>query len=96
MPAGHATVFAELRRALLETRGALEAETRLVILGGGGPEELQPYLEKVRRHAYKVVDGDIAALRETGWSDDALFEATVAAAVGEGLRRYELAVEAIG
>ena len=56
----------------------------------------EPYLEKVRRHAYKVVDADIVALREAGWSEDALFEATVAAALGEGLRRLELGLKTLG
>jgi hypothetical protein len=91
----HAEAFDELRHVVLGARGELDSETRREILAGGGPGPLQPYLEKVRRHAYKVVDGDVDALREAGWSEDALFEATVAAAVGAGLRRLELALEAM-
>ncbi len=78
-----------IRDALLGAPGELDRETRIAILRGGGPHGLQPYLDKVRRHAYKVVDRDVEALREAGWSEDALFEATVAAAVGEGLRRLQ-------
>jgi alkylhydroperoxidase family enzyme len=54
------------------------------------------YLEKVRDRAYAVVDRDIEALREAGFSEDAIFEQTVAAAIAEGLRRLDLADEAIG
>jgi alkylhydroperoxidase family enzyme len=82
----HAAAIEALRAAVLEGAGALEPETRRAIFSGGGPEALQPYLEKVRRHAYRVTDADVEALR-AGWSDDELFEATVAAALGQGLRR---------
>jgi alkylhydroperoxidase family enzyme len=54
------------------------------------------YLEKVRDRAYTVVDRDVDALREAGLSEDAIFEQTVAVAIGEGLRRLDLAEEAIG
>ena len=60
------------------------------------PEEMAPYLEKVRDRAYAVVDRDIDALKEAGFSEDAIFEQTVAVAVGEGLRRLDLAQKAIG
>jgi alkylhydroperoxidase family enzyme len=57
------------------------------------PEREQPavataYLEKVRLHAYRVTDADVAALREAGLSEDEIFEATVAAAVTAGLERF--------
>ena len=82
--------MAALHESVLGAPGELDRGMRHAILKGEGPPGLQPYLEKVRQHAYKVVDGDVAALAEAGWSEDALFEATVAAAVGEGLRRLEL------
>jgi hypothetical protein len=84
-----------LRDAVLGAPGELDRETRYAVLTGSGPPGLQPYLDKVRLHAYKVVDGDVEALRQAGWSEDALFEATVAAAVGEGLRRLELGIAAL-
>ena len=92
----HADVMAALLESVLGASGELDHGTRRAVLKGEGPPGLQPYLEKVRRHAYKVVDADVAALREAGWSEDALFEATVAAAVGEGLRRLELGLKARG
>jgi alkylhydroperoxidase family enzyme len=54
------------------------------------------YLEKVRSRAYTVVDRDIEALKEAGFSEDAIFEQTVAIAIAEGLRRLDFADEAMG
>jgi alkylhydroperoxidase family enzyme len=48
---------------------------------------LAQYVTMVRQHAYRVTDADITALRAHGLSDDAIFELTVAAALGEGQRR---------
>jgi alkylhydroperoxidase family enzyme len=60
------------------------------------PPEMAAYLEKVRERAYSVVDADIEALKEAGLSEDAIFEQTVAVAIGEGLRRLDRADEVIG
>ncbi len=57
---------------------------------------LAPYLEKVRTGAYRVTDADVEALKEEGVSEDEIFEATVAVAMQEGLRRLDAALEAIG
>ena len=54
------------------------------------------YLEKVRDRAYAVVDRDIEALKEAGFSEDAIFEQTVVVAIAEGLRRLDRAKEVIG
>jgi alkylhydroperoxidase family enzyme len=57
---------------------------------------LAPYLEKVRTRAYTVTDADVTALQAAGVSEDEIFEATVAAAIGEGLRRLDAAERALG
>jgi alkylhydroperoxidase/carboxymuconolactone decarboxylase family protein YurZ len=57
---------------------------------------LAAYLEKVRSGAYAVTDRDVESLKEAGVSEDEIFEATAAAAIGEGLRRLDAALEAIG
>jgi alkylhydroperoxidase family enzyme len=57
---------------------------------------LGPYLEKVRTGAYAVTDGDVDELRRSGLTEDEIFEATVAVACGEGLRRLDAALDAIG
>jgi alkylhydroperoxidase family enzyme len=53
------------------------------------------YLEKVRACAYAVTDADVDALRAAGASEDEIFEQTVAAAIGEGLRRLDAAARAL-
>ena len=53
------------------------------------PPEFGAYLDKVRKHAYTVTDADVQALKNAGFSDDEIFEQTVAAAVATGLYRLE-------
>ncbi|MFL5927772.1 MAG: hypothetical protein ACJ77E_12640 [Gaiellaceae bacterium] len=50
---------------------------------------MQGYLDKVRTRAYAVTDEDVAALVRAGFTEDEIFEQTVAAAVSEGLRRLD-------
>jgi alkylhydroperoxidase family enzyme len=59
------------------------------------PPELEPYLEKVRLHAYKVVDRDVDELKAADFSEDEIFEHTVSAAVGAGLHRLDAALKAL-
>jgi alkylhydroperoxidase family enzyme len=74
--------------ALSQLRGVVAASPP-------APREMAAYLEKVRERAYAVVDRDIEALEEAGFSQDAIFEQTVAVAIAEGLRRLDRAVEVI-
>lgn len=60
------------------------------------PEHLAPYLDKVAKWAYKVVDEDIEQLKAAGYSEDEIFELTVAVAVGSGLARLECGMRALG
>ncbi len=55
------------------------------------PAELGAYLEKVHRAAYTITDADIDALKAAGVTEDEIFEQTVAAAISEGLRRFDAA-----
>jgi len=83
---GDATTPATLRRA------AAEHARFLAGLGPPGaplPPEWLKYVEKIALHAYKVTDDDVAALRSAGHSEDAIFEVTVAAAVGASVARAE-------
>jgi alkylhydroperoxidase family enzyme len=57
---------------------------------------MAPYLGKVRSRASAVTDDDVQALKTAGLTEDEIFEQTVAAAVAEGLRRLDKALEAIG
>ena len=53
------------------------------------PPEFAAYLEKVRSRAFEVTDGDVQLLKDAGFSEDEIFEHTVAVAVAAGLVRLE-------
>ena len=73
------------------------AQLRAVVASSApGPPEMDAYLEKVRDRAYTVVDRDIDELKAAGFSEDAIFEQTVAVAIAEGLRRLDRAAAVIG
>ncbi len=73
------------------------AELRNVVATSApAPAEMADYLSKVRDRAYAVVDRDIEALEKAGFSEDVIFEQTVAVAIAEGLRRLDRANEVIG
>jgi hypothetical protein len=76
--------------AILGTPGALTPAERAAIFAGDDPPELAPLLQKVRRHAYKVVDADVAGL-----DVDTVIEATLAAGLGEALADRRRALGAL-
>ncbi len=93
---------ARLQEAALESSGVTsrslrQAISRAVAAGGNElalesqaiPAVLHRYLAKLSRHAYQITDADVAALKEHGYSEDAIFELTVSAALGAGLGRLE-------
>jgi hypothetical protein len=67
----------------------------IVAAAAPAPAELGDYLAKVRERAYTVTDQDVESLKEHV-DEDVIFEQTVAAAIGEGLRRLDRAREVIG
>lgn len=62
--------------------------------GSGLPADLQPLVEKIQAHAYKVTDSDIARLRSSR-SDDELFEVIVSAALGASSKRLFAGLRAL-
>ena len=92
-------VFVEKLRASITTSpGELPPAVRVAILTGDSaniPAVLAPYVTKVVQHAYKVTDDDVQHLRQSGLSEDAIFEATAAAAVGAALFRLEKGMAAL-
>jgi alkylhydroperoxidase family enzyme len=96
VPGRHADVMQRLHDAVLEGPGSLDRPTRLGIATGRDvPPEVAAYADKVARHAYRVTDADIAALRDAGCDDDAIFEITVAVALGAGLFRRDVGLAAL-
>jgi alkylhydroperoxidase family enzyme len=60
------------------------------------PPAMASYLQKVRDRADTIRDADVEALKAAGLSEDEIFEQTVAVAVGEGLRRLDVAARVLG
>lgn len=56
---------------------------------GEVPAGLAGYVDKVALHAYTVTPEDIEALKRAGYSEDGIFEVSVAAALGAGMGRLE-------
>ena len=96
----HAELFERLRASVLEGRGELEPGVRQAIAEeravGAVPPFLLPYLEKVAYQAHTITDEDVEALKKAGLSEDRIYEATVAAALGAGLKRLRLGLAALG
>ncbi len=85
-----------LRDHVAHAPGELSPLIRNAALSGSTvPAVAQTYTDKVRRHAYKVVDRDVEDLKGAGWSEDQIFELTVAIAMGEGLSRLDRARRAL-
>ena len=80
-----------LRRAVAERA----EDASLDVAGGALPPAIDAYVNKVARHAYRVTDDDIAALRAAGHGEDAIFEITLSAALGAGLVRMERGLAAL-
>jgi hypothetical protein len=78
-----------LRRAVLERAQDTRVTSEQL------PASLIHYVDTVARHAYNVTDADVTSLQRSGHSDDALFEITVAAAVGAALHRLERGLAAV-
>ena len=107
-PAERAALLRRVADVLLNADGDLDRPLRVgafshaAAAAGHGvaveaplPEPLAAFVEKVTRHAYKVVDGDVDALRQAGFSDDAILEAVLATALGAGVARFEIGLDAI-
>ena len=106
----HMPLVRDLVSSILTTPGETDpvlrrtVEARSAALGGrpdGGtppqevPEALRTYVDKVARHAYKVTDGDLDDLKRAGYSEDAIFEITLSAALGASMSRLERGLAAL-
>jgi hypothetical protein len=83
----HAGLRDRVLRGVLEGPGESDPAIRQAAAEGSGvPADLQPLVDKIHRHAYRVTDEDIASLRER-YGDDRMFEIVVSAALGASRRR---------
>ena len=85
-----------MREAVLDGPATTSAQARRdAFAGRAGAPELARYVELVRAHAYRVTDADLDGLRGAGLDDDAIFELTVAAALGAATERLETGLRAL-
>ena len=77
-------------QAALEGPGATSPELRQSLARGEPPSELAVLVEKIRRHAYRITDEDLDALRDR-YTEDQLFEVIVAAVIGAAEERLRAA-----
>lgn len=86
----------KLRYAVLDAPATADATLRLAAYCGKGlAEPLSGYVEKLRQHAYRVQDDDIEQVHDAGYSEDQIFEVTVAAALGAGDTRLRAGLSAL-
>ncbi len=82
-----------LRRAIEEQSAQLSSRSPQPV--EQVPPALVAYIKKVALYAYKTTEEDIEALRRAGYSEDAIFEITVSAALGAGMIRLERGLAAM-
>jgi hypothetical protein len=86
----------KLEAAAFEGRGETDpALRRAAATGSGLPPAWASYVDTVRRHAYRVRDEDVEALRRAGCSEDQIYEMTVCAALGAAGERLRAALRAL-
>jgi alkylhydroperoxidase family enzyme len=104
----YGTLIERLRQAVLADGGTTDAalrqavEARAAVAGGRKgdaagsiPPELADFVDKVIRHAWQITDEDVERLARAGYSEDAIFELTIAAALGAGMGRLERGLAAL-
>ena len=85
-----------LQDAVFSGPGTLDATLRQAAGSGAQlPGALGRYVSKVAQRDYKGIDIYLAALRSEGYSEDQIFEATVSSAVGAGVWRLQVALQAL-
>jgi hypothetical protein len=87
--------------AILTTPGATEIAVRRAVLertrAGSGqlPEPLRELIDKIADSPWTVSDEDFHNLRRAGYSEEHIYELTMAAALGAGLQRFDAGLRAL-
>jgi AhpD family alkylhydroperoxidase len=93
---GHGDAVANLRHAVLNAPAATAPVLRTAAATGDAvPEPWRSYTATVRDASYQVTDADIARVTAAGYTEDQIFEVTVAAAVGPALRTFDAGRHAV-
>jgi alkylhydroperoxidase family enzyme len=86
----------ELVEAVLTGPARLPPGTRRAAFDGANlAPALAAFVETVRHRAYDIGDGSVAALRQEGLDEDAIFELTIAAAVGAAYSQLQAGLRAL-
>ena len=92
--------YKQLYRGLLDRilkgNGQSSREQRQAAFNNAGlSQPLSNLIDKVARYAYKVTDGDVKEAKQTGHTEDEIFELIICGAVGEASRQYESGLAAL-
>jgi hypothetical protein len=91
----HARLREAALRSVLEGPGDTDPALRQAAAAGEGlPTDLQPLVDTMRRHAYRVTDEEVARLQAT-YGDDRMFEIIVSAAIGASRDRLVAGLQAL-
>ena len=94
--AGYGPLYHDILNRILKGKGySSQKERQAAFSNTNLPQPMHPLIDKVAYNAYKVTDEDINALKETGVSEDQIFELIVCGAVGQASRQYENALAAL-
>ncbi len=91
----HAPLRDRVTGTVLDGPGVSSQQLRRAAAAGRDlPEDLQPLVEKIRAHAYRVTDEDVARAQSRR-GDDAMFEVVVSAALGAAHDRLTAGLRAL-
>jgi len=96
-PDPYATLRDAALRSVLDGPGETDPALRRAAFEGADdlPGAVRPLVAKVHAHAYKVIDADVAAARDTLGDDDRAFETIVSAALGAAHQRLSAGLRAL-
>ncbi len=90
-------LYQDLTDRILQGKGQSTPQQRQAAFDNGDlPKPLNTLINKVAHSAYKITDSDIAAAKETGVTEDQLFELIICGAVGQASRQYQSGLAALG
>lgn len=84
-----------VKRILGEDGKASPSVRRAAFNNSGVSERLHGLVHKVTEDAGGIADEDIKAAKASGLTEDQIYEIVVCAAVGQGTRHYETALDAL-
>lgn len=91
----YAALRDDVLNQVLNGPGASNAALRNAAANDAGlPSDLQPLVDKIHAHAYKVTDDEMVRAQRT-YGDDTLFELIVSAALGASRKRLLAGLRAL-